>query len=51
MTTAPLAPRRYGRTNAAREAADRLAADGHHVHVVAHGEVRCHTGHCTKDRE
>lgn len=46
MTTA--SPRLYGRRNAAREAADRLAADGHHVHYVAHGEPRCITGHCTR---
>lgn len=28
------------------EAADRLAAQGHHVDVVAEGELICHTGHC-----
>ncbi|WP_158072024.1 hypothetical protein [Streptomyces sp. CB01580] len=39
-------PRRYGRTNATRAEADRLAADGHHVHLVSSGETRCHTGHC-----
>lgn len=44
-------PRRYGRTNAAREAADRLAAQGHHVHYAAHGETRCITGHCTQAEE
>ncbi|MFD3790803.1 hypothetical protein [Streptomyces cyaneofuscatus] len=42
-----LLPRMFGRTNAAREAADQLAAEGHHVHYAASGETRCHTGHCT----
>lgn len=32
----------------AREAADQLAADGHHVHYVADGQPRCLTGHCVK---
>ncbi|MFE4328708.1 hypothetical protein ACFRQM_04415 [Streptomyces sp. NPDC056831] len=32
----------------AREAADRLASLGHHVHYVADGETRCHTGHCAR---
>ncbi|MFF5642092.1 hypothetical protein ACFY8Q_07225 [[Kitasatospora] papulosa] len=48
MTTEP---RRYGRTNAARAEADRLAALGHHVHYAADGEVRCHTGHCTREAQ
>ncbi|MFI8200055.1 hypothetical protein ACIF6K_26625 [Streptomyces sp. NPDC085942] len=39
--------RLYGRTNAALAAADHLARQGHHVHYVASGETRCHTGHCT----
>ncbi|MEU0102204.1 hypothetical protein [Streptomyces sp. NPDC006267] len=54
MSTPPPAPavtllhsRMFGRTNAAREAADQLAAEGHHVHYAASGETRCHTGHCT----
>ncbi|MGW3166955.1 hypothetical protein ACWC9Q_29675 [Streptomyces sp. NPDC001142] len=28
------------------EAADRLATDGHHVHLVSSGETHCHSGHC-----
>jgi hypothetical protein len=44
MSSANTAPRN------AYEAADRLAAEGHHVHVVAEGESTCHTGHCTKGR-
>ncbi|MER7726414.1 hypothetical protein [Streptomyces sp. NPDC096323] len=44
-----LSPRLYGRRNAAREAADQLAAQGHHVHYAAHGEARCITGHCTTE--
>lgn len=47
MTTA--SPRLYGRRNAAREAADRLAAQGHHVHYAAHGATQCITGHCATD--
>lgn len=43
-----LSPRLYGRRNAAREAADHLAAQGHHVHYAAHGEARCITGHCAR---
>ncbi|QWQ43080.1 hypothetical protein KME66_20430 [Streptomyces sp. YPW6] len=43
-----LQPHLVGRTNAARDAADYLAAQGHHVHYVASGETRCHTGHCTR---
>jgi hypothetical protein len=35
----------------AREAADLLAADGHHVHYVADGEARCHTGHCIPEEQ
>lgn len=31
------------------QAADQLAADGHHVHVVADGQALCHTGHCTRE--
>lgn len=42
-------PRRYGRTNAARTEADRLAAEGHHVHYAANGQVQCLTGHCTRE--
>ncbi|WP_327368749.1 hypothetical protein [Streptomyces sp. NBC_01217] len=49
MNTA--SPRRYGRTNAARQEADRLAHQGHHVHYAADGEVRCHTGHCTPEAQ
>lgn len=49
MTTA--SPRLYGRRNAAREAADHLARQGHHVHYAAHGEARCITGHCTAQAE
>lgn len=45
MTTAEQrAPR------AAREAADQLAADGHHVHYVAQGEAQCLTDQCPKER-
>lgn len=44
-------PRRYGRTVAAREAADLLAQLGHHVHYVSDGETRCHTGHCDRTTE
>ncbi|WP_424862122.1 hypothetical protein [Streptomyces sp. MMS24-I29] len=46
MTEHTTEPHRYGRNLAAEEAADALAADGHHVHVVSSGETRCHTGHC-----
>ncbi|GAA5056355.1 hypothetical protein [Streptomyces similanensis] len=40
------APRRAGRTNAARQAAEQLLADGHHVHYAAHAEQVCLTGEC-----
>lgn len=45
MTALPL-PRHAGRTAAAREAAEELLADGHHVHYVAHAEQVCLTGTC-----
>ncbi|MER8086593.1 hypothetical protein ABTZ57_16020 [Streptomyces sp. NPDC094048] len=48
MSTVTNWPRLYGRTNAARAEADRLAAKGHHVHYAADGETRCHTGHCAR---
>ncbi|MGW4602717.1 hypothetical protein ACWENS_05505 [Streptomyces sp. NPDC004532] len=34
----------------AYEAADQLAAAGHHVHIVADAESVCHTGQCPKER-
>ncbi|MBT2427223.1 hypothetical protein J7F02_16480 [Streptomyces sp. ISL-112] len=46
-TTQPEQYRMFGRANAALAAADQLARQGHHVHFVASGETRCHTGHCT----
>ncbi|MGW4030770.1 hypothetical protein ACWEFL_15865 [Streptomyces sp. NPDC004838] len=30
----------------ATHAADQLATDGHHVHLITNGETHCHTGHC-----
>lgn len=33
----------------AYEAADLLAAQGHHVHLVADGASICRTGHCTPE--
>ncbi|NEA19837.1 hypothetical protein [Streptomyces halstedii] len=44
-------PRRYGRTNAARAEADRLAAQGHHVHYHAEGYTTCRSGHCTREAQ
>ncbi|MFD7121923.1 hypothetical protein ACFWAA_33520 [Streptomyces sp. NPDC059922] len=44
MTPQALAAETAPRT--AYEAADRLADDGHHVHVAANGESLCHSGHC-----
>ncbi|MGW3166951.1 hypothetical protein ACWC9Q_29655 [Streptomyces sp. NPDC001142] len=44
-----IAPHRYGRNLAAEEAAEQLAAEGYHVHVVSSGENRCHTNHCKEN--
>lgn len=32
--------------SAAHAAADELAAEGAHVHLVSDGEAACHSGHC-----
>ncbi|MFD7994527.1 hypothetical protein [Streptomyces mexicanus] len=34
----------------AYEAADALAAAGHHVDMVTDGQRYCYTGHCPKER-
>lgn len=39
-------PRRAGRSNAARTAAEQLLARGHHVHYAGHAEQVCLTGEC-----
>jgi hypothetical protein len=46
MTALTLRPDPGPAPRTAYEAADQLAAEGHHVHVVAHSESICHTGHC-----
>lgn len=34
----------------ALDAAQQLAAEGHHVHYAAHGEAICLTRHCTPEK-
>ncbi|MEV8042416.1 hypothetical protein AB0P02_01045 [Streptomyces griseoluteus] len=43
------APRNLGRASAALEAAKRLAALVHHVHLVSSNESRCISHHCKEN--
>ncbi|WP_263170650.1 hypothetical protein [Streptomyces sp. SCSIO ZS0520] len=38
----------YALPDLAEQAADDLAAEGAHVHLVSNGDAICHSGHCAE---
>jgi hypothetical protein len=36
----------HGQSQTVFEAVDKLADEGHHVHLVASGDSVCYSGHC-----